>query len=60
MALAESKTVIQSLKDDLKPGGKLELLELCLKEGTESRFTLIYIDSRQLSAIILFIHFINL
>ena len=32
MALAESKTLIQSLKDDLKPGGKLELLELCLKE----------------------------
>jgi hypothetical protein len=25
MALAESKTPIQSLKDDLKPGGKLEL-----------------------------------
>jgi hypothetical protein len=40
MALAESKTPIQSLKDDLKPGGKLELLELCLKEGTENRFTL--------------------
>ena len=40
MALAESKTLIQSLKDDLKPGGKLELLELCLKEGTENRFTL--------------------
>jgi hypothetical protein len=40
MALAESKTLIQSLKDDLKPGGKLELLELCLKEGTENWFTL--------------------
>jgi hypothetical protein len=26
MALAESKTPIQSLKDDLKPGDKLELL----------------------------------
>jgi hypothetical protein len=40
MALAESKTPFQSLKDDLKPGGKFELLELCLKEGTENRFTL--------------------
>ena len=37
MALAESKTPIQSLKDDLKPGDKVELLSFRIVSNRRHR-----------------------